>query len=103
MEQLDLFGATITAPANANGKIDQMEFAVLFDKCSKPADYVYGTYEECEEYANTHGLYADRYLDHVNPSTVQKNFKYVGQGTDPYELQRGFNYETGEKIVDNSF
>ncbi len=102
MKQLDLFGATIM-PGTTSCQIDKMEFAILFDKCSKPANYVYGTYEECEAYADKYNLYVDRYLDHVNPSTVQKNFNYVGQGTDPYELQRGFNYKTHEKIVDNSF
>ena len=101
MKQLDLFEKTVTG--KLTGKISEMEFGVLKDKCSKPVKYVYGTYEEVEAYAEKEELWVDQYLDHVNPSTVQKNFLYVGQGSDPYELQIGFNYETHEKIVDNSF
>jgi len=101
MRQLELFENTVTG--KLTGKISEMEFGILKDKCSKPVKYVYGTYEEVEAYAEKEELWVDQYLDHVNPSTVQKNFLYVGQGTAPYELQRGFNYETHKKVIDNSF
>ena len=50
-----------------------MELAKLQD-----GQLVYGKYEEVEKYADEQNTCVDRYFDHVNPSTVYKNFKYVG-------------------------
>ena len=41
-------------------------------------ELVYGTYEEVEAYAEEKDTWVLNYFDHVNPSTVYKNFKYVG-------------------------
>ena len=40
-------------------------------------ELIYGTYEECEAYADKVDSWVIKYMDHVNPSTVYKNFKYV--------------------------
>ena len=40
-------------------------------------ELIYGSYEECEAYADKQNTCVDAYLDHVNPSTVYKNFKYI--------------------------
>ena len=51
---------------------------------------VYGTYAEVEAYAEEIDSCVERYLDHVNPSTVQKNFDYIGKGSDPYAVAKQF-------------
>ena len=57
------------------------------------SEYVYGTYEEVEAYADKQDTCVDRYLDHVNPSTVYKNFKYVGnEMSNPYSVSVPFDY-----------
>ena len=61
--------------------------------------YVYGTYEEVENYADSVDGYVYHYFKHVNPSTVQANFTYIGDGHDPYQKSRGFSYEQG-KVID---
>ena len=56
-------------------------------------ELIYGTYEECEAYAEEQNSCVDRYLDHVNPSTVYKNFKYVGNNiSNPYSVGVPFDY-----------
>ena len=45
---------------------------------------VLGTYEEIEKYADKQNTCVDQYLNHVNPSTVQSQFKYVGDSVNPY-------------------
>tara|TARA_B100000902_G_C27321759_1_gene925136 strand:- start:6124 stop:6387 length:264 start_codon:yes stop_codon:yes gene_type:complete len=58
------------------------------------SEYVYGTYEEVEAYAEKQGTYVDRYLDHVNPSTVYNKFKWVGTGlSDPFAVSVPYNYD----------
>jgi len=65
-----------------------MELAKLQD-----GQLIYGTYEECEEYADKENTCVERYLDHVNPSTVYKNFKWVGTGLhNPFAVSVPFNY-----------
>ena len=57
-------------------------------------EFVYGTYEEVEQYANENKTCVDRYLDHVNPSTVYNKFKWVGKGmSDPYAVSVPYDYE----------
>ena len=57
------------------------------------SEYVYGTYEEVEAYAEKQNTYVDRYLDHVNPSTVYNKFKWVGTGlSDPFAVSVPYNY-----------
>ena len=52
-------------------------------------ELVYGTYEEVENYAEEQDTCVDKYLNHVNPSTVQKAFKYIGDGLcDPYSIAK---------------
>tara|TARA_B100000900_G_scaffold415304_1_gene444694 strand:+ start:819 stop:1076 length:258 start_codon:yes stop_codon:yes gene_type:complete len=54
---------------------------------------VYGTYEEVEEYASKEDTCVIRYFDHVNPSTVYKNFKYIGNDmSSPYAVSVPFDY-----------
>ena len=58
------------------------------------SEYVYGTYEEVEAYADKQYTCVDRYLDHVNPSTVYNKFKWVGTGlSDPFAVSVPFNYD----------
>ena len=51
-------------------------------------EYVLGTYEEIEKYAEEQDTCVDRYLDHVNPSCVTSKFKYVGTGVNPYAVAK---------------
>ena len=56
-------------------------------------EYVYGTYNEVEAYADINNTVVDRYLDHVNPSTANTHFKWVGKGlSDPYAVSVPFDY-----------
>ena len=78
--------------------IDKCELAILHN-----GEFVSGLYEEIELYCNKSNTAVIRYLDHVNPASVRNGFKYVGSGRNPYELQRGFDYELSTFIEDNSF
>jgi hypothetical protein len=53
-------------------------------------EYVLGTYEEIEKYAEENETCVDRYLDHVNPSCVTSKFKYVGNGVNPYAVAKAY-------------
>ena len=65
-----------------------MELAKLQD-----GQLVYGTYEECEAYADKENTCVDRYFDHVNPSTVYKNVKYIGnEMSNYYSVSVPFDY-----------
>jgi len=65
-----------------------MELAKLQD-----GQLIYGTYEECEEYADKVDSWVIRYFDHVNPSTVYKNFKYIGnEMSNPYSVSVPYDY-----------
>ena len=56
-------------------------------------ELVYGTYEEVEAYAEKKDTWVITYMDHVNPSTVYKNFKYVGNDmSSPYSVSVPFDY-----------
>jgi len=56
-------------------------------------ELIYGTYEECEAYAEEKDTWVTHYFDHVNPSTVYKNFKYVGHDmSSPYSVSVPFDY-----------
>ena len=56
-------------------------------------ELIYGTYEECEAYADKVDSWVIKYMDHVNPSTVYKNFKYVGnEMSSPYTVSVPFDY-----------
>jgi len=84
-------------------QIDKLEYAKVHNEEGHFQEYCHGTYEEIEFYCEQKGWYVDKYFDHVNPSTVQKGFRYIGAGVDPVELQRGFNYEKAEPIIDDSW
>ena len=72
-----------------------IEKAVVLDD-HNVMHYVYGTYEEVEAFAKKINGYVVRYLDHVAPFVVQKNFTYVGkQMGDPYSVSVPWNYEKG--------
>ena len=65
-----------------------MELAKLQD-----GQLVYGQYEEVEAYADEQNTCVDRYFDHVNPSTVYKNCKYVGnEMSNHYSVSVPFDY-----------
>ena len=69
-----------------------MELAKLQD-----GQLVYGKYEEVEKYADEQNTCVDRYFDHVNPSTVYKNFKYVGNElSNSYKVSTPFDYSQGK-------
>ena len=100
--QLELFPKEEPKKGQLAGYIDQMEFARVVDDNWGGVEYVYGTYEECEEYANTKGKWVEKYLDHVAPHVAQ-GLKYVGIGHDPYAKNIGYDYENKRPLVDDSF
>jgi len=52
-------------------------------------ELIYGTYDEVESYCEKNDTCVDRYFNHVNPSTVQKAFTYVGNSMcDPYAIAK---------------
>jgi hypothetical protein len=53
-------------------------------------EYVLGTYEEVERYAEEQNACVDQYLNYVNPSTVTSKFKYVGTGVNPYAVAKAY-------------
>ncbi len=56
-------------------------------------EFIYGTYEECEAYAEEKDSWVVRYMDHVNPSTVYNTFKWVGSGLhNPFAVSVPFDY-----------
>ena len=62
-------------------------------------DLIYGTYEECEAYAEEKDSWVIKYFDHVNPSTVYKNFKYIGnEMSNPYSVSVPFDYRESRTI-----
>lgn len=59
-------------------------------------ELIYGTYEECEAYAEKKDTWVIRYFDHINPSTVYNKFIYVGNEiSDPYSVSVPFDYREG--------
>jgi len=69
-----------------------MELAKLQD-----GQLVYGLYEEVEAYADKQNTCVDRYFNYVNPSTVYKNFKYVGSSmSNVYKVSVPFDYSKGQ-------
>tara|TARA_R100000353_G_scaffold173620_1_gene140166 strand:+ start:299 stop:544 length:246 start_codon:yes stop_codon:yes gene_type:complete len=74
-----------------------VELAMIIDSGDKKY-YVYGTYEEVENYADSVDGYVHHYFNHVNPSTVQANFNYIGSGQDPYQRSRSFDYKLNKTI-----
>jgi hypothetical protein len=63
--------------------IDRMEYAKVHDEEGRFKEYVYGEYDEIEAYCKKRNSYVDRYLNHVDPMTVQKGFRYVGRRSVP--------------------
>ena len=56
----------------------------------------YGTYEEIEEWCEEKDMWVDRYMDHVNPSTVYNTGEWVGKGmSDPFAVSVPFDYREG--------
>jgi hypothetical protein len=99
MKQLDLLDS-LKPP---RGGIDKQEFALILDAEGNFKQYAHGTYEEIEYYCEQNNCWVDKYLNYVAPHVVRQGFDYIGSGPGHYELQRGFNYDTSEKVVDDSF
>ena len=60
-------------------------------------ELVYGTYEEVEAYAEEKDTWVLNYFDHVNPSTVYNQFKWVGKGlSDPYAVSVPYDYQNSK-------
>lgn len=60
----------------------------------KMGTLVYGTYEEVEEWCEKNNMWVDKYLDHVNPSTLYNTAEWVGTGlSDPFAVSVPFNYD----------
>ena len=54
----------------------------------------YGTFEEIEAWCEKNNMFVDRYLDHVNTSTVYNTAEWVGTGlADPLAVTVPFDYE----------
>ena len=69
-------------------------------------ELVYGTHGEVELYAESTNTTVSQYLNHVNPSTVQKAFKYIGSAMcDPYSIPKPIyeRDETGKYIGTRQF
>ena len=67
-------------------------------------EFVYGTYEEVEAYAEEQDTCVDRYLGHVNPSTVYNKFKWIGKGlSDPFAVSVPYNYDKASPKSDAFF
>lgn len=61
----------------------------------KMGTLVYGTYEEIEEWCDKNNMWVDKYLDHVNPSTIYNIGEWVGTGmSDPFSVSVPFDYRT---------
>ena len=76
---------------NGKNMRNKMELAKL-----QNGELIYGSYEECEAYAEQQDSCVDIYFDHINPSTVYKNFKYVGNDmSNPYKVSVPFDYSKG--------
>ena len=60
----------------------------------KMGTLVYGTHEEVEAWCEKNNMWVDRYLDHVNPSTLYNTGEWVGTGlSDPFAVSVPFNYD----------
>ena len=60
----------------------------------KMGTLVYDTYEEIEAWCEKNNMFVDRYLDHVNTSTVYNTAEWVGTGlADPLAVTVPFDYE----------
>lgn len=54
---------------------------------------VYGTYEEVEAWCEKNDMWVDKYLDHVNPSTIYNTAEWVGTGIhNPFAVSVPFDY-----------
>ena len=59
----------------------------------KMGTLVYGTYEEVEAWCEKNNMWVDKYLDHVNPSTLYNTAEWVGTGlADPFAVSVPFDY-----------
>ena len=59
----------------------------------KMGTVVYGTYEEIEDWCEKNDMWVDKYLDHVNPSTIYNTGECVGTGlSNPFALSVPFDY-----------
>ena len=59
----------------------------------KMGTLVYGTYEEIEAWCEKNDMWVDRYLDHVNPSTIYNIGEWVGTGIrNPYSVSVPYDY-----------
>ena len=74
-----------------------IEIAIILDD-KNYKHYVYGKYEEVEDYAEEVEGYVTNYLDYVSPAMLQSNFEYVGKGRDPARVSRPFDYNNGKAI-----
>jgi hypothetical protein len=72
------------------GQIDQQEYARVLNISGEFHEYVHGTYEEVENYCKEMKYWVDKYLNHVDPMTVQRHFKYVGSGHNPCSVATPF-------------
>ena len=60
-------------------RIDRTEKAKLTN-----GSYVYGEYNEIEEYCKKNKVLVDFYHNHVSPAICRANFEFIGEGSDPY-------------------
>ena len=61
----------------------------------KMGTVVYGTYEEIEEWCEKNDMWVDKYMDHVNPSTIYNTAEWVGTGLhNPFAVSVPFDYRT---------
>jgi len=59
----------------------------------KNGTLVYGLYEEIEAWCEKNDMFVERYLDHVNPSTIYNHGEWVGKGmSDPFSVSVPFDY-----------
>ena len=85
---------------NTSNCISHQEIARVLHSDHTPYHHlVYGTYEEIEAWCEANDMFVDKYLDHVNPSTVYNTAEWVGTGiSDPFSVSVPFDYRNSRAL-----
>ena len=62
--------------------VSNLKKAILIDEKNNK-HYVYGSLAEVEAFASKLKITSKKYINHISPSMMMKNFKYVGGGNNP--------------------
>ena len=81
--------------------VSNLKKAILIDK-EDNKHYVYGSLAEVEAFASKVKATSKRYINHVAPSMMMRNFKYIGGGNNPTNHEtstREMNYRLNKIVV----